>query len=229
MWRDLANDQTLAIICLRYRIKISSIFCSINGRFILEVKKCHTLIKQTLILYHFQTWEWDWWNTGTQVPCKAPVMFSLWILHRAQFLCFDLRHILNFLHQVWSTPLINSTLWTWTLPTTTTLWCSTTGLDFHFHLHLLSRLNTFEPLSVDIWNIFLLFYLQRVILIVSFFSNNLTNLLGSRYAFSANNRPTMEPYPDPNVPFGTATQMSNNDITRLNRLYKCWTVSTSLY
>ncbi|XP_011471119.1 astacin like metallo-protease isoform X1 [Oryzias latipes] len=42
-----------------------------------------------------------------------------------------------------------------------------------------------------------------------------------RYAFSANNRPTMEPYPDPNVPFGTATQMSNNDITRLNRLYKC--------
>ncbi|KAM4573553.1 high choriolytic enzyme 1-like [Odontesthes bonariensis] len=42
-----------------------------------------------------------------------------------------------------------------------------------------------------------------------------------RYAFSANNKPTMVPIPNPNVAFGTATQMSNNDITRLNRLYKC--------
>ncbi|XP_037538433.1 high choriolytic enzyme 1 [Nematolebias whitei] len=42
-----------------------------------------------------------------------------------------------------------------------------------------------------------------------------------RYAFSANNQPTMVPIPDPNVPFGTATQMSKNDIDRLNRLYKC--------
>uniref|UniRef100_A0A8C6P7X3 Metalloendopeptidase n=1 Tax=Nothobranchius furzeri TaxID=105023 RepID=A0A8C6P7X3_NOTFU len=42
-----------------------------------------------------------------------------------------------------------------------------------------------------------------------------------RYAFSANNQPTMVPIPDPNVPFGTATQMSRNDITRLNTLYKC--------
>ncbi|XP_013876800.1 high choriolytic enzyme 1 [Austrofundulus limnaeus] len=42
-----------------------------------------------------------------------------------------------------------------------------------------------------------------------------------RYAFSANNKPTMEPIPNPNVPFGTATQMSQNDINRLNRLYKC--------
>ncbi|KAM9352314.1 uncharacterized protein ABDE67_007168 [Symphorus nematophorus] len=43
----------------------------------------------------------------------------------------------------------------------------------------------------------------------------------SKYAFSKNNQPTMLPIPDPNVPFGTATEMSQNDITRLNRLYNC--------
>ncbi|CAL9694428.1 unnamed protein product [Knipowitschia caucasica] len=42
-----------------------------------------------------------------------------------------------------------------------------------------------------------------------------------RYAFSKNNRPTMEPIPNPNVAFGQATQMSANDIARLNRLYQC--------
>ncbi|XP_070686496.1 high choriolytic enzyme 1-like [Pempheris klunzingeri] len=42
-----------------------------------------------------------------------------------------------------------------------------------------------------------------------------------RYAFSGNNKPTMEPIPNANVEFGTATQMSSNDIIRLNRLYKC--------
>ncbi|XP_022054291.1 high choriolytic enzyme 1-like [Acanthochromis polyacanthus] len=42
-----------------------------------------------------------------------------------------------------------------------------------------------------------------------------------RYAFSKNNSPTMVPIPDANVEFGTAQQMSQNDITRLNRLYKC--------
>ncbi|KAF7647811.1 hypothetical protein LDENG_00166090 [Lucifuga dentata] len=42
-----------------------------------------------------------------------------------------------------------------------------------------------------------------------------------RYAFSKNNRPTMEPIPNSNVSFGQATQMSRNDIDRLNRLYKC--------
>ncbi|XP_043998101.1 hatching enzyme 1.2-like [Gambusia affinis] len=42
-----------------------------------------------------------------------------------------------------------------------------------------------------------------------------------RYAFSKNNLPTMEPIPYSNVSFGKATQMSQNDIDRLNRLYKC--------
>ncbi|MEQ2194949.1 hypothetical protein XENOCAPTIV_005158 [Xenoophorus captivus] len=42
-----------------------------------------------------------------------------------------------------------------------------------------------------------------------------------RYAFSKNNLPTMEPIPNSNVSFGQATQMSQNDIARLNRLYKC--------
>ncbi|KAM9377506.1 high choriolytic enzyme 1-like [Pholidichthys leucotaenia] len=42
-----------------------------------------------------------------------------------------------------------------------------------------------------------------------------------RYAFSGNGQPTMEPIPNPNVEFGTATQMSQNDITRLNKLYGC--------
>lgn len=31
----------------------------------------------------------------------------------------------------------------------------------------------------------------------------------------------MEPIPDSNVSFGQATQMSKNDIDRLNRLYNC--------
>ncbi|XP_068585116.1 high choriolytic enzyme 1-like [Cebidichthys violaceus] len=43
----------------------------------------------------------------------------------------------------------------------------------------------------------------------------------SKFAFSKNNQPTMEPIPDPNVEFGVATEMSQNDITRLNRLYNC--------
>ncbi|XP_075867290.1 hatching enzyme 1.2-like isoform X2 [Nelusetta ayraudi] len=42
-----------------------------------------------------------------------------------------------------------------------------------------------------------------------------------KYAFSMNNQPTMLPYPNSNVAFGQATKMSQNDIDRLNRLYKC--------
>ncbi|KAM4618348.1 high choriolytic enzyme 2-like [Polymixia lowei] len=42
-----------------------------------------------------------------------------------------------------------------------------------------------------------------------------------RYAFSKNNQPTMVPIPNQNVEIGKATQMSKNDITRLNRLYQC--------
>ncbi|XP_068585104.1 high choriolytic enzyme 1-like [Cebidichthys violaceus] len=42
-----------------------------------------------------------------------------------------------------------------------------------------------------------------------------------RYAFSGNNKPTMVPIPNANVEFGTANQMSKNDISRLNKLYKC--------
>ncbi|XP_042266823.1 hatching enzyme 1.2-like [Thunnus maccoyii] len=43
-----------------------------------------------------------------------------------------------------------------------------------------------------------------------------------RYAFSGNGKPTMQPIPNANVDFGTSTEMSKNDILRLNRLYKCW-------
>ncbi|XP_049928905.1 high choriolytic enzyme 1-like [Epinephelus moara] len=43
----------------------------------------------------------------------------------------------------------------------------------------------------------------------------------SKYSFSKNDQPTMVPIPDRNVEFGTATEMSQNDITRLNRLYNC--------
>ncbi|XP_042268205.1 high choriolytic enzyme 1-like [Thunnus maccoyii] len=43
----------------------------------------------------------------------------------------------------------------------------------------------------------------------------------SKYAFSKNKKPTMVPIPDPNVEFGMATEMSQNDIDRLNRLYNC--------
>ncbi|XP_033982071.1 high choriolytic enzyme 1-like [Trematomus bernacchii] len=42
-----------------------------------------------------------------------------------------------------------------------------------------------------------------------------------RYAFSGNNMPTMVPIPNANVEFGTANQMSRNDISRLNTLYTC--------
>ncbi|KAL3044490.1 hypothetical protein OYC64_012896 [Pagothenia borchgrevinki] len=45
--------------------------------------------------------------------------------------------------------------------------------------------------------------------------------LALRYAFSGNNMPTMVPIPNANVEFGTANQMSRNDISRLNTLYKC--------
>ncbi|XP_068174060.1 high choriolytic enzyme 1-like isoform X1 [Antennarius striatus] len=42
-----------------------------------------------------------------------------------------------------------------------------------------------------------------------------------KHAFSKNNQPTMMPIPNSNVSFGQATQMSRNDIERVNRLYKC--------
>ncbi|KAM6973287.1 high choriolytic enzyme 1-like [Aplochiton taeniatus] len=42
-----------------------------------------------------------------------------------------------------------------------------------------------------------------------------------KYAFSKNNRPTMVPIPNSNIALGRATQMSRNDIDRLNRLYQC--------
>ncbi|KAG7279004.1 hypothetical protein CRUP_001945 [Coryphaenoides rupestris] len=41
------------------------------------------------------------------------------------------------------------------------------------------------------------------------------------YAFSKNKQPTMVPIPNQNIPIGKATQMSQNDINRLNKLYKC--------
>ena len=43
----------------------------------------------------------------------------------------------------------------------------------------------------------------------------------SRYAFSKNNQPSMVPIPNQNAVIGKATQMSQNDITRLNSLYNC--------
>uniref|UniRef100_A0A4W6FH49 Metalloendopeptidase n=1 Tax=Lates calcarifer TaxID=8187 RepID=A0A4W6FH49_LATCA len=42
-----------------------------------------------------------------------------------------------------------------------------------------------------------------------------------RDAFSVNGLPTMVPIPDPSVQFGEATQMSRNDVIRVNRLYNC--------
>ncbi|XP_077373385.1 high choriolytic enzyme 1-like [Festucalex cinctus] len=42
-----------------------------------------------------------------------------------------------------------------------------------------------------------------------------------RYAFSGNGKPTMVPIPHANVSFGNASQMSRNDIARLNSLYNC--------
>ncbi|XP_017290497.1 high choriolytic enzyme 2 [Kryptolebias marmoratus] len=59
-----------------------------------------------------------------------------------------------------------------------------------------------------------------------------TNNLGTPYdfnsvmeysnkAFSKNGKPTIVARCDPNLKFGHATQMSLNDITRVNRLYNC--------
>ncbi|KAM9493271.1 low choriolytic enzyme-like [Clarias gariepinus] len=42
-----------------------------------------------------------------------------------------------------------------------------------------------------------------------------------RTAFSKNGQPTMIPIPNSNVAFGQATQMSQNDIIRVNNLYRC--------
>uniref|UniRef100_A0A8C2AGY1 Metalloendopeptidase n=1 Tax=Cyprinus carpio TaxID=7962 RepID=A0A8C2AGY1_CYPCA len=42
-----------------------------------------------------------------------------------------------------------------------------------------------------------------------------------RYAFSKNGRPTMVPIPNNNAALGTSTEMSQNDIIRINKLYQC--------
>ncbi|XP_026222142.1 high choriolytic enzyme 1-like [Anabas testudineus] len=41
----------------------------------------------------------------------------------------------------------------------------------------------------------------------------------SKYAFSKNNQPTLVAIPDPSVEFGVASEMSQKDIIRLNKLY----------
>ncbi|XP_074489726.1 hatching enzyme 1.2-like [Sebastes fasciatus] len=43
----------------------------------------------------------------------------------------------------------------------------------------------------------------------------------SKYAFSKNNQPTLVAIPDSSVQFGVASEMSQKDIIRLNRLYNC--------
>ncbi|KAM8763426.1 hatching enzyme 1.2-like [Acanthopagrus schlegelii] len=43
----------------------------------------------------------------------------------------------------------------------------------------------------------------------------------SKYAFSKNGQPTIIAKSDPNLNFGRATEMSENDITRVNELYQC--------
>uniref|UniRef100_A0A673K8M3 Metalloendopeptidase n=1 Tax=Sinocyclocheilus rhinocerous TaxID=307959 RepID=A0A673K8M3_9TELE len=42
-----------------------------------------------------------------------------------------------------------------------------------------------------------------------------------RYAFSKNGLPTMIPIPNNNAALGTSTEMSQNDIIRISRLYQC--------
>uniref|UniRef100_A0A669EM71 Metalloendopeptidase n=1 Tax=Oreochromis niloticus TaxID=8128 RepID=A0A669EM71_ORENI len=42
-----------------------------------------------------------------------------------------------------------------------------------------------------------------------------------RFAFSKNREPTIIPIPNENVAIGRATEMSGNDILRVNRLYNC--------
>ncbi|KAE8296622.1 High choriolytic enzyme 1 [Larimichthys crocea] len=42
-----------------------------------------------------------------------------------------------------------------------------------------------------------------------------------QYAFSKNNQPTLVAIPDSSVRFGLASEMSQKDIIRLNRLYQC--------
>ncbi|KAM9328385.1 low choriolytic enzyme-like [Pholidichthys leucotaenia] len=41
-------------------------------------------------------------------------------------------------------------------------------------------------------------------------------------AFAKDGKTTLIPIPDPSVPIGKAKGLSNNDILRINRLYKCW-------
>ncbi|XP_074515863.1 low choriolytic enzyme-like isoform X2 [Sebastes fasciatus] len=47
-----------------------------------------------------------------------------------------------------------------------------------------------------------------------------------RFAFSRNRQPTIVPIPNPNAVIGEATEMSANDILRVNRLYRCSNAST---
>uniref|UniRef100_A0A3B1JZR5 Metalloendopeptidase n=2 Tax=Astyanax mexicanus TaxID=7994 RepID=A0A3B1JZR5_ASTMX len=50
-----------------------------------------------------------------------------------------------------------------------------------------------------------------------------------RTAFSKNGQATMVPIPNSNVSFGQATQMSQSDITRINRLYGCCKYTRNTY
>uniref|UniRef100_A0A3B5KS55 Metalloendopeptidase n=1 Tax=Xiphophorus couchianus TaxID=32473 RepID=A0A3B5KS55_9TELE len=53
--------------------------------------------------------------------------------------------------------------------------------------------------------------------------------LSSRYAFSINGQPTLLSRANPSLNFGTATSMSANDITRINRLYRCCEKNIKLF
>uniref|UniRef100_A0A3B5KWM5 Metalloendopeptidase n=1 Tax=Xiphophorus couchianus TaxID=32473 RepID=A0A3B5KWM5_9TELE len=51
----------------------------------------------------------------------------------------------------------------------------------------------------------------------------------NKYAFSINGQPTLLSRANPSLNFGTATSMSANDITRINRLYRCCEKNIKLF
>lgn len=108
--------------------------------------------------------------------------------------------------QVRNSTLTRWTLWTRGLRTTTALSCTTAGQSVHDLLCLKG------PNHCTVHNI-----------VISaeqlwFYNNGWFHPLS--LAFSKDKRkPTMVGVPDPNAVFGTATQMSQSDIDRVNLLY----------
>uniref|UniRef100_A0A4W6FI68 Metalloendopeptidase n=1 Tax=Lates calcarifer TaxID=8187 RepID=A0A4W6FI68_LATCA len=94
------------------------------------------------------------------------------------------------------------------------------ALGFHHRMNRHRKRQLFSCLIFSLSGYWNQFYIVNTLNLNTPYDYNSVMQYGSTAA-SWNGLPTMVPIPDPNVQLGEATQMSRNDVIRVNRLYNC--------